>query len=175
MPLPKPHDNETEQDYVHRCVHVVMHDGTTNDNKQAVAMCFSNFARAHNKEHMASMTAAASSSTITRRQLHGREHIIIPTIALRGGINIAPHGGDPLGEYVPDTVIEHAAHTWNGRPVVWDHPYDLLTGAPISALSPDTAERHTIGTVYNSRFSDGKLHAELWLDSSLLDKTPAAR
>ena len=43
MPTPKP--NETRNQFVKRCVDVVITDGTTNDPKQAVAICNAYFDR----------------------------------------------------------------------------------------------------------------------------------
>jgi len=40
MPLPKPKKREKEQDYISRCIKFVMDEGTTDDNKQAAAMCY---------------------------------------------------------------------------------------------------------------------------------------
>lgn len=39
--MPKPADNESEQDFVSRCIRQVMDDGTTDDPKQAAAICYS--------------------------------------------------------------------------------------------------------------------------------------
>ena len=35
-----PSKGESEQDFISRCVSKVMNDGTTDDNKQAVAICY---------------------------------------------------------------------------------------------------------------------------------------
>ena len=44
MPLPKPHKNEAEQDFVSRCIATVVGDGTVDNTEagraQAAAMCF---------------------------------------------------------------------------------------------------------------------------------------
>lgn len=39
--MPKPRAGESESDFVSRCTPIVMSDGTTDDNKQAVAICYS--------------------------------------------------------------------------------------------------------------------------------------
>lgn len=40
MPTP-PKPGESEKDFINRCVPVVLHDKTTDDPKQAVAICYS--------------------------------------------------------------------------------------------------------------------------------------
>src|SRR3990172_1714118 len=39
--MPKPKDGESEQDFVSRCIPIVMDEGTAKDNKQASAICYS--------------------------------------------------------------------------------------------------------------------------------------
>lgn len=46
--MPTPNANETEKDFVARCIPVVLEEGTAKDNKQAAAICFSMFLL-HNK------------------------------------------------------------------------------------------------------------------------------
>jgi len=45
--MPTPNANETEKDYMDRCIPIVMKDGTAKDNKQAVAVCASMWKEAH--------------------------------------------------------------------------------------------------------------------------------
>jgi len=39
--MPKPRKRESKDEFISRCVEVVMHEGTTSDPKQAVAICYS--------------------------------------------------------------------------------------------------------------------------------------
>lgn len=39
--MPVPRKGESRQDFVSRCVPIVMDEGTAKDNKQAVAVCYS--------------------------------------------------------------------------------------------------------------------------------------
>lgn len=45
--MPTPNKGESQADFIHRCVPIVMNDGTTDDNKQAVAICGSIWRRKH--------------------------------------------------------------------------------------------------------------------------------
>ena len=38
--MPKPGKNESQKDFVNRCIPIVMDEGTAKDNKQATAICF---------------------------------------------------------------------------------------------------------------------------------------
>ena len=50
MPLPKPKDNESEKDYVARCIPVVKNDKPDWKQNQAVAVCFSEYGRFKKKK-----------------------------------------------------------------------------------------------------------------------------
>ena len=39
--MPTPNENESEKDFVARCIPVVLDEGTAKDDKQAVAICYS--------------------------------------------------------------------------------------------------------------------------------------
>ena len=45
--MPTPNANETEKDFVSRCIPIVLDEGTAKDNKQAVAICYSMFRQHH--------------------------------------------------------------------------------------------------------------------------------
>ncbi len=49
--MPTPRKNEKKDDYMKRCVPMVMEEGTAKDNKQAVAICMSMF-KQHKKKMM---------------------------------------------------------------------------------------------------------------------------
>ena len=42
--MPTPNPNEPEEDFVSRCIPIVLEEGTAKDNKQAAAICYSMFA-----------------------------------------------------------------------------------------------------------------------------------
>jgi len=48
--MPTPNKGEKQKDYMKRCVPAVIKDGTTKDNKQAVAICFSMWRQHQNKK-----------------------------------------------------------------------------------------------------------------------------
>jgi uncharacterized protein YdcH (DUF465 family) len=50
--MPEPRKNEKREDFVNRCIPVVMKDGSAKDNKQAVAMCNSIYENKDSKERI---------------------------------------------------------------------------------------------------------------------------
>jgi hypothetical protein len=63
--MPKPRKGESQRDFVSRCVPIVLNDGTTKDNKQAVAICYSIFKEHGKKSDSASASIAAGKSWLT--------------------------------------------------------------------------------------------------------------
>lgn len=117
--------------------------------------------------HSATGTTEATTRRATR---HGRDHLVVPVVAALGDSVVSPLGARPgrSREFIPATALANAARSWNGRPVVMDHPKH--EGAPLSALDPTIDDQFTYGTVYNARYEDGRLRADLWLD---LERAPA--
>ena len=50
--MPTPNKNESEKDFVSRCIPIVLGEGTAKDAKQAAAVCYSMF-ESHGKESKA--------------------------------------------------------------------------------------------------------------------------
>lgn len=48
--MPQPGNNETEDEFVKRCIPIVIEDGTATDGAQAVAICHSIWQRAQKKD-----------------------------------------------------------------------------------------------------------------------------
>ncbi len=89
-----------------------------------------------------------------RETLNGKEHLVLPTIAATVGVM-----NDAL--YSEET-LQTNIQAWNGVPIPVGHP--MVDGKPVSANSPDIQNNSNIGTVYNSRFDDGELKVEFWID-----------
>jgi hypothetical protein len=48
--MPKPNKGEKQKEFIARCIPIVMNEGTTDDNKQAAAICFSLWRRRNQKK-----------------------------------------------------------------------------------------------------------------------------
>ena len=101
------------------------------------------------------ITSRATLNGSTRsEQLDGREHLVVPVVALVEGVhNNALHTAEELARFPAG---------WSGRPFVVNHPE--RDGQPVSASDPQIEQTQTIGRLFNARFEDGKLKAEAWVD-----------
>lgn len=93
-------------------------------------------------------------------KLDGREHIVVPVVALMEGVIHAVNAETP--EFVPAATLQRAAATWNGKPVVLGHP--VRNGKQCSANAPDVLASHGMGVIRNSRCEGTKLLQEAWID-----------
>ncbi len=93
-------------------------------------------------------------------RLHGREHLVVPVVALVEGVLHAVNADE--AEYVPPEFIAAAAASFNGRPLVLGHP--VQGGRHVSAVDPRVMEERGFGTIFNARDEKGKLVMEAWCD-----------
>lgn len=102
-------------------------------------------------------------SALRRDTFEGREHVVVPAIPIVGDIVIQANGSAGP-EWVPAEELSKAPASWNGRPVLTDHPPNGL------ANEPRVLEAMSFGQLFNSRFDDGKLKTEVWADVEKVDK-----
>lgn len=91
----------------------------------------------------------------------GVSHLVIPVIALLGDIAIYPMGAECY-ELVPEMVLNSAPMSWNGHPILADHPNDGESGA----CTPEILSRDQFGIIFNSHYDDDShsLQMEAWLN-----------
>jgi hypothetical protein len=94
----------------------------------------------------------------------GRLHLVVPVIALVGDSVVSPLGAAGP-EFVPGRELAFAPSGWDGRPVVANHPV-MADGSPISANRPDVLSGEQIGLMFNTRYEDGRLKTEAWIDTT---------
>lgn len=105
--------------------------------------------------------AAASTAVKTRTELfNGREHIVVPVVALVEGVIQAMNASAP--EFVAAEEFSKAPIGWNGRPVFVDHP--VVNGVPVFGNQPSVLEKRQVGIVFNAAAKGGKLTMEAWID-----------
>ena len=97
-------------------------------------------------------------------ELNGIAYTVYPVIMLTVGVH-AGSGGPTL---YTEAELSSFSQTWNGVPVTLQHPEE--EGMPVSANSPAIYETQVLGTVFNTRYEDGKLKAEIWLRNSDLEQ-----
>lgn len=99
------------------------------------------------------------SGLVRKEKLEGKEHLIVPTILIVEGVH--------NGLFYPAEEISKFPEAWDGRPVVLWHPTE--NGKAKSANSPKVLESSTVGKLFNTRFDNGKLKSEVWIDISKAD------
>jgi len=91
-------------------------------------------------------------------QMEGQEYLVAPMVMLTEGVHIGSSG--PL--YYPAEELADVPYIWNHKPIVVYHPEK--GGVGISACNPDILTNRKIGLIMNTRYEDGKLKAEAWLN-----------
>lgn len=94
----------------------------------------------------------------------GREHLVVPVVALREGVFHAVNSKTP--EYVTPQFLSEVSRSFNGRPCVIAHP--VRAGEHISANSPDVVDASAFGKTYNARVVDGRLMMDAYVDPERL-------
>ena len=96
------------------------------------------------------------SNVVTRLEtFDGRKHLVIPVIALVEGVL--------NGRYYPGAEITRHPWSWNGIPVVIEHPVDS-EGTAVSANTPPILEKVRIGHFFNVGIDGVKLKGEAWIN-----------
>jgi hypothetical protein len=103
---------------------------------------------------------------ITTAKLNDREHLVVPVIALVEGVIQPANAKDP--EFVPFETLAKVPQSWNGRPVVCNHPQ--VEGQFVSANSPEIFNKR-VGTIFAAEAVKPRLLMQAWFDPALMDKT----
>ncbi len=113
------------------------------------------------KATLLEILATADTSAIRVGQLNGREHLIVPVVALVEGVLHSANAEDP--ELALASEFARYPDAWNGRPLVMNHPQ--VDGDFVSANSPEVLEEWAFGKLFNTRLEDNKLKTEAWIDT----------
>lgn len=108
------------------------------------------------------MLASASYETRTE-MFEGREHLVVPVVALVEGVVHAMNAENP--EFVAAEEFQHHASGWDGRPIFEGHP--TVDGQPVSGNEPTVLGTKRIGLVFNTKGEGKKLKMEAWIDVEL--------
>lgn len=163
--MPTPQSGESRDDFVSRCIPEVLRDETAESQEQAVAICFDIWRRRDNQaaddedSRYMTLRGLAQTAELRTAQFRGREHLVVPVVAMVGNSIVRPMNSEDA-ELVPSEVLRRAPIGWDGRPVVMGHPTD----GNGSANRPRTLENLSFGQLFNTRFHDGRLKTEAWID-----------
>jgi hypothetical protein len=118
------------------------------------------------KMKMTSRALKGSRSQGLRTETYqGREHLVVPVVALVEGVIHASNADTP--ELVLAEEFEKNVAGWNGRPVMLNHP--TWGDGPVAANDPRVLDANQIGTVFHARVEDGKLKMDAYVDPVRLE------
>lgn len=115
-------------------------------------------------ETLQSLSVNVSNGLIRNDTLEGREHIVAPMVMIVEGVLNGSQG--PL--FYPAEELKKFVGAWNHKPVVVYHPE--VNGQGVSACDPKVIDEYKIGVILNTKFEDGKLKAEAWLEADRIQK-----
>lgn len=104
--------------------------------------------------------------TVRTEMFEGREHLVVPVIALMDGVIHAVNAATP--ERVTEATLSKAASSWNGRPITLGHP--VKEGRQISANDARVIETQSFGQIFNSRMAGPKLLMDAYIDPVKAEK-----
>jgi len=115
-------------------------------------------------KHMKKNQLVTMTNTVTpivrNDTMEDKDWLVVPMVMLTEGV----HSGSCGALYYPKEELEKTPVTWNHKPVVVYHP-----NGP-TACDPDVLTARKIGVIMNTKYEDGKLKAEAWLDPVRMDK-----
>lgn len=100
-------------------------------------------------------------TSVAKTIMHdGREHLVVPVIALMEGVIHAVNAETP--EFVSADVLTKAAQSWVGKPICVGHP--RKDGKQCSANSPEVLNAHGFGKIRSAVMKGTKLIMETLVD-----------
>ena len=102
------------------------------------------------KKMLAQVRVEPVPEDIRSAQHNGRDHLVIPVVALREGV--------VKGQFLPGEEIQNSKTLWDDMPTPVQHP----KGA--SARERKVVDENSLGRFYNVHFEDNKLKGEIWVD-----------
>ena len=170
MPIPSPRKDESEDDFVSRCVGNSSMKKDFPDQKQRLAVCFDSFRdnskhgkdeKKRKKKMKSSMiTFKAEVGKSRKETFNDVEHLVIPVVALVEGVLHSANSEQP--ELALASEFGKTPEGWNGRPVTINHPE--IRGEKVSANSPEILETEQIGQLFNTVLDGKKLKTEAWIN-----------
>lgn len=115
----------------------------------------------NNRRYVEFRCSSESTAEIESVTFEGREHLVVPVVALIGD-SVIQASNALTPEYIPAGVVAASIQSWDGRPVVPKHP--KLNGIEVSANSPKIFDSSRMGFIFETRFEDNKLKMLSYLD-----------
>lgn len=97
---------------------------------------------------------------VRHSKMNGRSHLVVPCVMMTEGVHEGSEG--PL-LYTKEALATNT-QLWNNKPIVVHHP--RRNGANVSACDPDIIDRYGVGVLMNTRWEEGGLRTECWLEEA---------
>lgn len=165
--MPEPKQDETQQEFLSRCMEDGESISTFPDEEQRAAFCFSQWREASNNmetnkcktnggccNKCGPVLINAEVAGKVKILIHeGKQVMSIPVVAIVEGV---------LNDYyVPSDEFGKFVNSWEGIPIPVDHPQ--VNGIHVSANLPDILSSRNIGRFHNVEIVDNKLKGEMWI------------
>lgn len=99
-----------------------------------------------------------SAGPIRREELFGRQHWVVPAVAVQEQVL-----ENNVGRmFLPADEIRASVNAWDFTPVTLGHP--TSRGQPRSARDPDVVNSRVVGIVFNASFEDDALKVDVFID-----------
>lgn len=92
--------------------------------------------------------------------LDGVTYYVFPVTMLVVGVH--------NGYLYTEEELANYPQAWNGVPIPVTHPE--VAGLSVSANQPEIQEEYNVGIIYNTKYEDGKLKAEAWINVDKINK-----
>ena len=152
MKIPTPNKGESQKDFISRCIPYVIREGTTDDQKQATAICYSIWRKAKGvKNEMNSERVLLHLSAELKPFYDLKDEKLEPLTLLERSTIIV---GDKTynGVYFPKEELEKAFMSWDKQPINLDHSESI---------------RNMVGYVEEPQYFNGKITVRPVLDEKL--------
>jgi hypothetical protein len=104
--MPTPQEGESQDEFMERCVPIVLDDGTAEDPDQAVAVCSSMWEEAREGEQGGKMIRKTVPITIEKKDENGGRIIISTGDLDRDKDRVLPHGAQ-IADYLRNPVVQY--------------------------------------------------------------------
>jgi len=169
MPIPTPSKGEKQSDFVSRCMGSEVMKKEYSDSKQRAAICYSQFKKKRTNNQMNNNLQVKVTLLVNETKnitFNNAPTTVIPAVLLVEGVHSGV-GAGPL--YYSSDVLEKYANVWNKAPITVGHPKDD-DGQYVPCDTPEVYERCTVGNVFNSRYADNKIKADLYINTAKIEE-----
>ena len=161
MPIPKPQDDESKQDFMSRCMSADTMTSEFPDKKQRAAICIGQWGKKSNMQVLTARTVLtkldARKDLIRTEKINDRTYIVAPCTCIVEGVHNQ--------EFIAYDELAVFPDSWSGRFLPIDHPSDS-SGVAVTASNPKVLQDSVVGFLFNvvARDDIRGISGEIWVD-----------